>query len=135
MIWNGNIFPLSVAVKVNVILRLLGLPAKPTRVEIFAAIVVRPTLTNFDGVWSLLSTKDFEMLCFSIMLAIQKWCWRPASFLAPSGTSTFLVVSIRLQNPSIWRILHPHIYIVSMFLRDKSSLLLSKTFAVVDAVS
>ena len=50
MIWNGNIFPLSVAVKVNVMLRLLVLPAKPTQVEIFAAIVVRPTLTYFDGV-------------------------------------------------------------------------------------
>ena len=73
------------------------------------------------------------MLCFS-MLTIWKWCWSPASFLAPSGSSTFPVVAICLRNPSLWKILRPHIGVVLMFLRYKSSRLLSKTFAVVDAI-
>ena len=64
IIWNGNIFPSSVTVKVNVMLRLSVLPARPTRLEFFGAIVVRPTVTYFDGVWPLLSTRDFGMLCF-----------------------------------------------------------------------
>ena len=53
-------------------LRLSVLPAKPTRVEFFGTIVAQPTVTYFDGVWSLLSTRDFGMLCFYIMLKIQK---------------------------------------------------------------
>ena len=93
----------------------------------------RPTVTYFDSAWSLLSTRDW-MLCFSIILTIPRWCWSNAFFLAPSGTSTFPVVATHLWNPSLWRILYPHIGVVLMFLRDKSSLLLCKTFAVVDAI-
>ena len=59
-------------VKVNVMLHLSVLPAKPTRVELFAVIVVRQTVRYFHGVWSLLSTRDFGMLCFSLMLTIRK---------------------------------------------------------------
>ena len=58
----------------------------------------------------------------------------PASFLAPSGTSTFPVAATRLQNLSLWKILCPDMSIVLIFLRDRSSLLLSKTFAAVDAL-
>ena len=104
-ILNGTIFQSKVTVKVNVMLRFLLLPAKPTRVEFFGAIVVRLTKTYFDDVWSLLSTKDFGMSCFYVILTIRKWRWSLAFFLAPQGTSTFLVVATRLRNLNLWRIL------------------------------
>ena len=86
------------------------------------------------SICSLLRTRKFGMLCFSIMLTIWKWCWNHASFLAPSETSTFPVVATRLRYPSLWRKLRPNIGVALMFLREKSSLLLSKTFAVVYAI-
>ena len=69
--WNGNVFSSKVSVKVNVMLLFLVLPAKPTRVEFFGVIVARPTEAYFDDVWSLLSTMDFGMSCFSVMLTIR----------------------------------------------------------------
>ena len=52
-------------------LSLLLLLAKPTRVKFFGAILVRPRVTYFDGVCSLLSKKDCGMLCFSMMLTVR----------------------------------------------------------------
>ena len=104
-ILNGTIFQSKVTVKVSVMLRFLLLPAKPTRVEFFGAIVVRLKETYFDDVWSLLSTRDFGMSYFYVILTIRKWRWSLASFLAPQGTSTFLVAATRLRNLNLWRIL------------------------------
>ena len=46
IIWNGNIFPSNVFVKVNVMLCFFVLLAKPTRVEIVGVIVVHSTINS-----------------------------------------------------------------------------------------
>ena len=85
--------------KVRVMLVLSVEPAIDTDLELFFAKLCLPIGIYLKGVWSRLRVRQDDTLCSS---AIVTMSWRYtswASFLAPSGISTFPVVNIRFTKP------------------------------------